>query len=321
MIFGTFELTKRSNGVLVAKDSATGLSAAISPTDSNYSAWLYLYKDVVATKGDTARADKFSDFLAALAVTPSPTDKEEVKEKTLTPEERLKRGVSNIMSFFKEFSFEPSFRFMNTLAFKIKEGKKEAKEYILNYFSLMDNQFTGEVKGKLKSVEFEGILDDISAYDAPTKVINSRLSIYYGSAGTGKTTIGMKEADNRCIVCNSSMLPSDLMEDFVFKDGKPTFQKSALWESMEQGKAIVFDEINLLPYDSLRFLQGILDGKTEVDYKGNIITIKEGFKVIGTMNLSLGGMVYGLPEPLVDRCSDIQEFKLNASQLMKAITG
>ena len=39
------------------------------------------------------------------------------------------------------------------------------------------------------------------------------------------------------------------------------------------------------------------------------------------MNLTLGGVTYGLPEPLVDRCEDIREFVLSANQLMGAITG
>ena len=115
------------------------------------------------------------------------------------------------------------------------------------------------------------------------------------------------------------MLPADLMEDFVFVDGKATFKPSMLWRCMEEGKPITLDEINLLPFDSLRFLQGVLDGKTEFQYKGNTVHINDGFMVIGTMNLSVNGMVYGLPEPLVDRCADMQKFKLTADQLMSAI--
>ena len=39
------------------------------------------------------------------------------------------------------------------------------------------------------------------------------------------------------------------------------------------------------------------------------------------MNLTLGGVTYGLPEPLVDRGEDIREFVLSAEQLAGAITG
>jgi MoxR-like ATPase len=114
------------------------------------------------------------------------------------------------------------------------------------------------------------------------------------------------------------MLPSDLMEDFTFDDGKAAFHPSALARCMEEGKSIVMDEINLLPFDSLRFLQGIFDGKTEFQYKGHTVHIKEGFKVIGTMNLTVNGVAFGLPEPLVDRCEMIKEFVLNPEMLMGA---
>jgi len=237
------------------------------------------------------------------------------------PKEVLLEGITKLMDFFSEFSFTPSFRFTNTFAFMACESKKAACDYVRNYFALMDSSYVKEVEQKIKSTEFGQIVKDIAQYGKPTNHINSRFKVYYGSAGTGKTTIAQTESDNRCIVCNSSMLPADLMEDFIFKDGNPDFNPSLLWDCMEQGKTIVLDEINLLPFDSLRFLQGIVDGKTEFYYKNRPVHIKDGFQIIGTMNLSLGGMVYGLPEPLVDRCSDAKEFVLTAEQLAKSIIG
>lgn len=236
-----------------------------------------------------------------------------------TNADKVTRGLKNLINFFKEFSFEPNYRFVNTLAFKKAENNNSAMAFVSNYFRLIDSPYSNEVSEKIKSREFKMILDDISCNGAPTKTINKRFKIYFGSAGTGKTTLAQKESDNRCVVCNNSMLPSDLMEDFCFADGKPSFKPSALWNCMTEGKPIVLDEINLLPFDSLRFLQGILDGKSEFTYKGNTVTIKDGFKVIGTMNLSIGGMVYGLPEPLVDRCADMREFTLSAENLLSAI--
>lgn len=237
------------------------------------------------------------------------------------PKKILLEGIQHLMDFFSEFSFTPSFRFTNTFAFMACQSKKAAVEYVSNYFALMDSSYIKEVTEKVKSAEFSQIVKSIAQYGAPASHINNRFKVYFGPAGTGKTTIAQEESENRCIVCNSSMLPSDLMEDFVFTDGNPDFNPSLLWECMEQGKTIVLDEINLLPFDSLRFLQGIVDGKTEFYYKNRPVHIHDGFQIIGTMNLSLGGMVYGLPEPLVDRCSSAKEFVLSAEQLAKAIAG
>ena len=237
------------------------------------------------------------------------------------PKKTLMEGIKHLMDFFTEFSFTPSFRFTNTCAYMACKGKQEAIDYVCNYFALMDSSYVKEVEQKVKSAEFGQIIKDVAQYGEPTSHINTRFKVYFGPAGTGKTTIAQEESENRCIVCNSSMLPSDLMEDFIFKDGNPDFNPSLLWECMEQGKTVVLDEINLLPFDSLRFLQGIVDGKSEFYYKNRPVHIHDGFQIIGTMNLSLGGMTYGLPEPLVDRCSETKEFALTAEQLAKAIVG
>lgn len=234
------------------------------------------------------------------------------------PIEVTKEGLAKLIDFFTEFDFEPNFRFINTLSKCLAKSNNSATDYITRYFELVDSPYAPDIAEKMKSAEFKQILKSVGS-TAPTHSVNNRFKIYYGSAGTGKTTQAQKETDMRCVVCNNSMLPSDLMEDFVFVDGKATFKPSMLWRCMEEGKPITFDEINLLPFDSLRFLQGVLDGKTEFQYKGNTVHINDGFMIIGTMNLSVNGMVYGLPEPLVDRCADMQKFKLTADQLMSAI--
>jgi len=246
------------------------------------------------------------------------TETEPAPEKT--KEEILLEGMTALLDFFTEFDFTPSYRFTNTLAYLAKKANN-AKAYINNYFELMGSSYTAEISEKIKSKEFSQILKNISQYGEPSSRVNNRFKVYFGAAGTGKTTLAQTETENRCIVCNSSMLPSDLMENFVFTDGKPDFNPSMLWECMEQGKPIVMDEINLLPFDSLRFLQGIADGKQSFLYKNREVHIKDGFKIIGTMNLTIGGVTYGLPEPLVDRCEDIREFKLSPEQLMGAVTG
>ena len=234
---------------------------------------------------------------------------------------KLVKGLKGLIDFFSEWGFTPSFRFVNTFATKLQTSEDAAKKYVANYFSLMDSSYKNEVPEKMNCVEFTRIMENIKQWGEPQGQINKRLKIYFGPAGTGKTTGALKETKDRCIICNSSMLPSDIMEDFGFDDGKAAFHPSSLWKSMEAGEAITLDEINLLPFDTQRFLQGLLDNKPEFEYKGHVVRIKEGFQIIGTMNLMLGGMSYGLPEPLVDRCVDIKNFELTAEQLAKAITG
>ena len=241
-----------------------------------------------------------------------------VPAKEQTPEELVVVGLEQLIKFFSEFQFEPNYRFVNSFSLALGRSAEEAINYVCNYFELIDSPYNKEVKEKMKSPEFNGIMSKIGSVKTD-KVINERFKLYYGSQGTGKTTLAMEESVGRVMVCNSSMLPSDLMEDFVFVDGKPTFKPSALWRSMVEGTKITLDEINLLPFDSLRFLQTILDGKEEFLYKGNVVKIKKGFQVIGTMNLCVNGMVYGLPEPLVDRCQEMRKFSLTANQLLGAI--
>ena len=244
-------------------------------------------------------------------------NKEIEKQKELDKTE-ITNGINKLINFFSEFSFEPNFRFVNTFCLKLQKSRFAAKEYISNYFDLSDNSYKSSIDDKMNSTEFDMICSNLSKVK-PNKKINNRFELFYGSQGTGKTTYAMEQSNNNVMVCHSAMLPSDLMEDFKFIDGKPNFKPSALQNAMINGEKIVLDEINLLPFESLRFLQSILDGKKQFIYKGNTLEIKDGFKIIGTMNLSVNGTIYALPEPLVDRCENIKKYKLTAEQLLGAI--
>ena len=229
----------------------------------------------------------------------------------------LKDTLKKLLDFFKEFEFVPNLRFVNTLSLKAAVSNAEAKSYVGSYFKLMNNSYALAVSDKVKSPEFDSLLTILSV-NTPASQINSRLTVYFGPAGSGKTTQAMKETENRCIVCNSSMLPQDLIEDFEFDDGKPGFNRSMLRKCMENGLSITFDEFNLLGFDSIRFLQGLLDNKKEFTWKGETIKIADGFKVIATMNLVVNGTTFGLPDPIVDRCGDIKEFNLGVDELLRA---
>lgn len=248
-------------------------------------------------------------------VVPQPVAPDEDSKKKILLTDTLRKMID----FFSEFDFEPNFRFVNTFArIAYRSDDTAVKSYVRNYFKLTDSPCVDSIVEKMKSTEFDQIRRDFEKYE-PSHNINTRFRLYYGSAGTGKTTAAMKEASGKCMVCHSAMLPSDLMEDFKFEDGKATFKPSALQNAIVNGETIVLDEINLLPFESLRFLQSILDGKKQFLYKGHEINIADGFKIIGTMNLTVNGTTYALPEPLVDRCECIKEYKLNAENLLGAI--
>lgn len=248
-------------------------------------------------------------------VVPQPVAPDEDTKK----KELLTNALQKMIDFFSEFDFEPNFRFVNTFArIAYCSDDISVKSYVRNYFKLTDSPYVDSIVEKMKSIEFDQIRRDFKEYK-PSHAVNTRFRLYYGSAGTGKTTAAMKESAGKCMVCHSAMLPSDLMEDFKFEDGKATFKPSALQNAIVNGETIVLDEINLLPFESLRFLQSILDGKKQFLYKGHEINITDGFKIIGTMNLTVNGTTYALPEPLVDRCEYIKEYKLNAENLLGAI--
>lgn len=322
-ITNNFSITKRKadgkfitviGGVQTEENDAKRISELSSLYDRLRAAYSSEREDILNNWIDAGRLS------TVFAPTGDPIDATTGAVIELTVTEYLERGLDSLINFFKEFSFEPNFRFVNTLAYKLNGGDKSAPiDYIERYFELIDSPYVNEVRDKMKSKEFKLILSDIKRGGVPCNTVNKRFKVYYGSAGTGKTTLAQTESEQRCIVCNNSMLPADLMEDFCFEGGKPSFKPSVLWDCMINGKPIVLDEINLLPFDSLRFLQGVLDGKKEFTYKGRTVTIADGFMVIGTMNLSINGMVYGLPEPLVDRSADFQKFSLDAKTLARAI--
>ena len=282
--------------------------------------------DIIHTLKKTSMIKETKDFFVTNLLEKYYDTKEALKD-TLHAEETKKTIVNNLINFFTEFDFTPAFRYVNTLARIVKnEGYEAAKAYTVNYFDLSCNMNTQSISEKVKSSEFTAILDGINSLEITNK-INRRLEIYYGAAGTGKTTDAMNKADNRVMVCHSAMLPQDLFEVFDFEKGEgetsksPTFKKSPLQIAMEKGQTIVLDEINLLPMETVRALQEILDNKSEFILKdaSNPIHIKEGFKIIGTMNLTVNGQEFPLPEPLIDRAEVIKKYTVNVDNLIGAL--
>ena len=224
-------------------------------------------------------------------------------------------AVQNLQKFFSEFRFTPAARFINTMA--LQPSVNAARKYVANYVKLINNSDSDSIAEKIQSAEFSQIAKNIIAYPPVTK-INNRLVVWYGDAGTGKTTKAVNENPGADVIpCNANIMPDELMRTFDFNDanGHPVFKPSPLRVAMETGKIIIFDEINLLTFDCLRLLQTLTDSKDAITYNGELINIKPGFKIIGTMNLVVNDQVYNLPEPLVDRCAEIKEFTISADTL------
>lgn len=231
--------------------------------------------------------------------------------------EKYEKVMEDFINFFKEFDFEPSIRFIDTLSITLKQkGQNAAINYIVRTFELMDSPEYLAIKEKLKSTEIKYLLTELSKLNI-NKNINRRLSIYFGPAGTGKTSLAIKESQGKVICCHSGMMPEDLLEDFDFNDvnGHPVYKPSALQESMTSGTKVVLDEINLLPFETVRFLQTLTDGKPNIIFKNKVINIKDGFKIIGTMNLKVGNQIFPLPAPLVDRADELRRFSITKEML------
>lgn len=337
-ITNTYFCSKEHGTNIIRTNLFDGMVKVINPTDTDYYKWDEVRKACYLRKGaDGLRITNFEKNVALTKVYRDrfgmsnnemvdflfPTDepmftieetvveeKEEVIAPTFDVSEML-NVLQSLQKFFSEWHFNPSMRMVNTLT-----RVSDAKAYCINYFKVMGHSYANEVEEKCSSPEFENMMTYLSGKS--TKVVNHRMKVYFGAPGTGKTTQALTES-NKCIGCTSTMLPDDLMQVFDFDKGKATFKKSDLWKAMENGTPIVLDEINMLPFESLRFLQVITDDKKSIDFKGNKIEIKDGFKIIGTMNLNVNDTIMSLPEPLVDRCEDIVEYDLSAEQLLRAI--
>lgn len=316
------------NGYYFKKERTTGtiwsdLSGTYKAETSKYALRLYRlgmkkYKTPQIEEAITRNIENyFTEALNNGDITIN--EKQETNNQSESSSEKrqlAKETAQKLINFFTEFEFEPNFRFINTLS-KAANYLQNAIDYVTNYFALTNNPHKYNVSEKLKSAEFKLIIANLQALQTET-IINKRFELFYGSQGTGKTTQAIKLSDS-VMVCHSAMLPQDLMEDFQFIDGKAHFTPSSLQNAIVNGKTITLDEINLLPFESLRFLQSILDNKTEFEYKGKLVKISEGFKIIGTMNLIVNGAIYALPEPLIDRAANLKEYKLTADSLMNAL--
>lgn len=251
------------------------------------------------------------DQIAERTYNSSPTSTTTTNVSTIS-ESELVTICQQLLDFFKQFEFTPSFRFINTLVLN-----KNPMDYVRNYFRIFDSQYANEIAEKIKSQEFKDIIKNLQKAK-PSNIVNNHLEIFFGDPGGGKTTYASKLA-SKIVLCSSEMLPDAIMTTFDFEDGKASFKPSEVWEAIETGGTILLDEFNMLPYESIKFLQGITDNKSEFNFKGTTIKIHPDFKIIGTMNLNTENGVIPISAALADRASVIREFTVTAEDLAKSL--
>ena len=249
---------------------------------------------------------------------PPEKDKEKEKEELMS---QMTSTYKDFLKFFSETSFKPSIRMIDTLS---RLNLKSGQNYIGWFMELINHPDREVIVPKLKSDEWKNIhsqmLDIYKKVGESIEPINSRLEIVYGPNGTGKTYDVIKEYQEKypdigVMACSSSMSSAeDLLQVFDFDEGgKPVFKDSPLTEAIKKDQPVILEEARLMQQSAMAFLQSLLDCKDYVDTCRGRLYIGPNFKVIMTMNLEVNGVVYELPEPIVDRAQVILKKEMDAS--------
>lgn len=249
---------------------------------------------------------------------PPEKDKEKEKEELMS---QMTSTYKDFLKFFSETSFKPSIRMIDTLS---RLNLKSGQNYIKWFMELINHPDREVIVPKLKSDEWKNIhsqmLDIYKKAGESIEPINSRLEIVYGPNGTGKTYDVIKEYQEKypdigVMACSSSMSSAeDLLQVFDFDEGgKPVFKDSPLTEAIKKDQPVILEEARLMQQSAMAFLQSLLDCKDYVDTCRGRLYIGPNFKVIMTMNLEVNGVVYELPEPIVDRAQVILKKEMDAS--------
>lgn len=211
--------------------------------------------------------------------------------------------AKQIMTFCKDFEFKPDPRLINSLRYC--KNAQEAGEMIANSMELigMPDEILSTAAPKFSSREWAEIFSGLKACPTSHGKINNRLEIYYGPAGTGKTTLAEKTYKGcKKIVASATQDPSELFtRNVVNEHGGVDLVLTELGEAMTNGEPIIVDEANLYNIAVLTRLQGVTDNGARFFDNGREIVIKDGFKVIVTMNLETNYGKTPLPTPLVSR--------------------
>ena len=237
---------------------------------------------------------------------------------------KAKESVEKLTKFLSEFSYfrnGVSMRLINTFA--RAKSMADKKDVLMSYCEVSAMEDYPELVEKMKSLEFKEVCDTFDALGVSPKPVNRRFAVFYGNPGGGKTYAAERicaeingDGHADVVICSSGMDAADMLYAYRldYATGKKGYVPTGLLNAMLAGRAVVLDEVNLLPMEARMFLQNILDNKGHVNVMGKEIPIRDGFFVVGTMNPETGNGKQPLPLPLVDRAAVIKEFKTSSSQ-------
>lgn len=231
---------------------------------------------------------------------------ENINDKCTTTSSEVNRDqlAKSIITFCKDFEYSPDPRLLNSLLFE-----SDPSQFITNSMELVgyEEELLQRAKDKFKSFEWKEILKTLKSLSPKHNRFNRRLEIKYGSAGTGKTTAAIAEYPNAPkIVASASADPDDL---FTFFDpSTKKYELTDIAKAMTSGQPVIIDEANLYNSVVLQRLQGITDSTSSIFDRGMKLEIKDGFKVIMTLNLETNMGKTPLPTPLVSRASKIENY-------------
>lgn len=237
-------------------------------------------------------------------------------ENVTKTENQIKRevleGIEELQNTMLQFDTAVTPRMVSTML-----HHSNPESYLYGYLKLTGRECDDFMK-KTQSQEWRRMMNKLKS--ANPKRINKRFAIYFGPPGGGKTTAALREASKK-IGMHKDMTAKELMFDFTFDgNGNAQFSKSVFAQAMENGEPIVCDEMNLASNTLLQFMQSVLDNSKSIFMDGQELVIKEGFKVIGTMNDVVSGVDRILPEPIIDRALDIRYFELTPSKIYDYMT-
>lgn len=248
-----------------------------------------------------------------------PSSTEEVEIPPSVELTEITSVYEEFFKFFTEVAFKPSVRMIDTIS--RMPIPKDGENYIRGYLELINHPDKDIIVPKLKSTEFQMIWNKMRDIYEKISIspINNRLEIWYGPNGTGKTYSVINRyheeyPDIGVMACSSSMSSQeDLLQVFDFlEDGKPQFKDSPLTEAIKKDCPVILEEARLMQQSAFAFLQNLLDSKEYVDTCRGRLNIGPNFKVIMTLNLEVNGIVYELPEPIVDRAQMIVKKEMDA---------